>query len=357
MRRAARARGRRGPAARVWGLVLGVLALGGPPATASPYRDLLSPRDGLKGDLLSPRDGLKGDLLSPRDGLKGGPAGAREGRAFAHPLGLRFVVPPGWQVAEGPLGLQLTPPEPAVGPEGPLEIYSVSMVGADPGVHSLDAPEARALLLALLHQALPALRAEGPAEPVAGAPEVRRFRFAGHTPKGIPVVCRVYGRLAGGYFVSLVALGAPDLVAGRADDQAALAATLALEAPRADPELVGTWYANSSTSVGRAGDRLNYASSTRVVLLPGGRVASTTESGFSADRRATESRPGYGASGTSNPSREEGRWAVSGQDLYILWKSGGTQKYRFHLQGRPGRREMLLRTAEGRKLLWTEYNL
>lgn len=274
---------------------------------------------------------------------------------YTHPLGVQFYSPSGWRVEETALGLQVTPPQPGRGAFGPTEFYAVTVLGSDPTITGIDDPKALRQLTLLMQQSLPFLRSTGPGRPLAAQSEGRRFEFAGTSPTGQAVECHVSGFLIGGYFLSLTALGEPAALKRREATLGTVARSLKLGAPSADPELAGTWFDQNYSSAGTtSSDRINVSTQSQIRMLSNGTIASSTQSAVSGATGGS-GRPGGNIAGLTDPSLEAGRWARSGQSLYVLWKSGGVAKYTVYVQGPRGRREMLLTAPNGNKILWTEY--
>jgi hypothetical protein len=274
---------------------------------------------------------------------------------YTHPIGLEFKHPGNWTVFESMLGLQAAPPDVATGPSGPTELYLFAIVGADPNVSSLADPRAAQLLNGLVTQLLPFLRSSGESRAVGGNGRV--FSWNGTSPEGINVDCRVYGLLSDGYFISLTALGEVQAVKKRETEVVNIFRTIKLGDPQANPQHASTWYSSSYSSSGTYGDRINTSTQHTMTLLPNGRLTSSAQTGvhgWSKGESGGMDRPSI--SGVTDASSEEGRWAISGSDLYILWKDGGVVKWSIYVQGSTGRREMLLTPAGGgEKVLWTEY--
>lgn len=274
---------------------------------------------------------------------------------YRHPIGIEFKHPRSWSVFESALGLQVNPPGVKSNAQGPTEAYFFQIIGADPTVRSLSDPKAARLLHNVVIQYVPYLQPKGAGSPV-GKSGGRVFSWNGRSPEGMNVDCNVYGLLRDGYFVSLIAIGDAQAVQRRKAQVIKIYKTLNLGKPKADPRHASTWYSNSFSSSGTYGNRVNTNTQHTMTLLPNGRLSSSAQTsvyGFSHDYR----RPDRGSvSGVTDASKEEGRWAVAGNFLYILWKDVGVVKWSVYIQGNPGRREMYLTPAAGGKgVLWTEY--
>lgn len=275
---------------------------------------------------------------------------------YTHPLGVGFDLPEGWRVEEVPQGLRLLPTDPARGPQGDAEIHLVGMIGADPSVRSLDDRRVPGLVLQLVQTQLPFVRASRAPHGIEGRDDLRVFTFTGRSPLGQQVECRVHGLLQDGWFVAFTAAAEPAQLAKREAAMTRVATRLCIEAPRVErDDVVGTWYAQAMSSAGGIRDRLNVSTTTRIQVGAHGLLFSGSQSTV-----VGQDRSGGSITGLTDESRSAGRWARVGSEFYVVWKQGGAGRYRVHLQGSPGRREMLLTPVAaggGGKLLWTEYRM
>jgi hypothetical protein len=273
---------------------------------------------------------------------------------YRHPIGLEFKHPQSWSVFESALGLQVNPPDVKSNAQGPTEAHFFTIIGADPRVRSLADPLAANLLHSLVVQYLPYLQPKGSSSPV-GNQGGRVFSWSGRSPQGMNVDCDIYGLLCDGYFISLTSLGDAQAVERRRDHLVKVFKTLKLKEPQADPRQASTWYSNSFSSSGSYGTRVNTNTQHTMILLPNGRLSSSAQTsvhGWNNNYRGDSTS----VTGVTDASTEEGRWAVSGNSLYLLWKDSGIVKWSVYIQGNPGRREMYLTPAAGGKgVLWTEY--
>jgi len=246
------------------------------------------------------------------------------------------------------------PPDAGSNAHGPTEAYIFTLLGSA-GIPSLEDPRAAQHLHALVAEMMPFLQTSGDSR--AAGKDGRVFTWKGRSPQGLDVECRVYGKLSKGYFLGLTAIGDVQAVNRRQADVEKVFETLRLGEPKANTQLAGIWYTSSYSSAGMVSNRTNVATHESMTLLPNGRVqssAQTTYSGRTGQGSQSQSHAIF--DGITDGSSEEGRWAVSGTDIYLLWKSGGVAKYSYYIQGAPGRREMLLTPpGQGNKVLWTEY--
>lgn len=276
---------------------------------------------------------------------------------YQHPIGLEFKHPHGWSVFESALGLQVNPPDVKSNMSGPTEAHFFTIIGADPSVRSLADPKAAQLLNNLVTQHFPYLQKKG-ASSAVGKRGGRVFAWSGRSPEGLSVDCHVYGFLQGGYFIGLNSLGEAQAVSQRKAQVINIFKSLKLNKPQADPRHASTWYSNSFSSSGSYGDRVNTNTQHTMTLLPNGRLSSSAQTsvhGWSRDH-SSGGPDSTSVTGLTEASTEQGRWAVSGNHLYLLWKDTGVVKWSVYVQGNPGRREMLLTSMDGgSKVLWTEY--
>ena len=283
------------------------------------------------------------------------PAGSIAGFVgYSHPLGVEFKHPKTWRIWESPQGLQVVPPDAGSNAYGPTEAYIFAILGAS-GISSLDDPRAAQHLQSMVAEMMPFLRPSGDNRAIGNAGRV--FTWKGISPQGLDVECRVYGKLTQGYFLGLIAIGDVQAVNRRQAEVVKIFETLRLGEPKANTQLAGTWYTSSYSSAGTVNNRTNVATHESMTLLPNGRVQSSAQTAYSGRTgQGSQNQSGAIFDGLTDASREEGRWAVSGTDLYMLWKSGGVSKDSYYIQGAQGRREMLLTPpGQGEKVLWTEY--
>ena len=280
---------------------------------------------------------------------------------WRHPLGVAFDLPHGWRVAESPGALELVPPDRATGPQGPTEYHVVAMLGADPAIRSLDEPRAATQLDLLVRSRLPGLARSGGATPVTEradrADDVRRFTYRGRSPFGTGVECRVVGLLRDGWFLAVTSVGDPAVLRRREPALVGVDRTLTRLAPQADRELASTWFSQASNSAGSVGDRIHVSTTTGTTLHPDGSISSRGQ-GMVVGATGGGRRPGSSVTGLTDLAGADGLWArAPGGDLYVLWRDGSSMRYRVHVQGGRGRREMLLTPPQAPrlKLLWTEY--
>ncbi|MEM7201691.1 MAG: hypothetical protein AAF628_15590 [Planctomycetota bacterium] len=273
---------------------------------------------------------------------------------YTHPIGVRFQHPDRWRVSETGLGLEVTPPDRGHGAFGPTEIHVVTIVGAN-DVTSLEAPAAVQFVDARVRELFPFLRREQDIKPLDGGG--RRFTWTGRHPAGLDAECHVYSKLIGGYVLSISTAGERSLVRRRRPSIETMFATLTLGEPQIDPRLASTWYAKNYRTVGDVQDRINFANTQTVTLVADGSLSSSSQTAISGQTgRNNPQRPGTSISGMTEAAREAGRWAMQGEYVYMLWKTGGVTKCKVYVQGAPGRRELLVTQLNGSKSLWTEYN-
>ena len=274
-------------------------------------------------------------------------------KQFTHALGVSFELPKSWRVRETAYGLQLTPPDAASGPTGPTEVHTVAIAGAN-GVRSLDDRRAIGAADQQVRRLFPFFRSKPTSQQLQRG--ARRLTWTGRAPTG-PAECTVSCQLVDGYVLSVWSVGDPDTVAKRREQLTKVFSSLRLGASKTNQRLPGTWYSQNYRSVGDVRERINFANNQAVTMLPNGSLSSRSQTAISGQTgRDNPYRPGTSVSGLTQSAREQGRWAVDGDQVYLLWKDAGVSRAKYYIQGQPGRREMLITWPNGNKVLWTEYN-
>jgi hypothetical protein len=89
-------------------------------------------------------------------------------------------------------------------------------------------------------------------------------------------------------------------------------------------------------------------------LYVNGTCAAANQMVLSAAMKNYQGQLTGSAGGDVHSGIERGRWGASDTQLYILWDDGTVSTWRYHVQGAPGNREMVLYPPQGKKDLWTE---
>ncbi|MBI5513016.1 MAG: hypothetical protein HY909_04565 [Deltaproteobacteria bacterium] len=284
------------------------------------------------------------------------PEVASEGTEYRHPTGGSMRLPKGWQVTQTPMGLQLIPPDPAFGPQGPLEVYLVAAQPA-PGVTRADDPKVVAFIDASLRRLVPTLGA--PSAPVAVGPGAR-ITWAGQSPlNGGSALAVALLRVAEGAVAGVLALGERPRVEARLPALEAIFGSFAKREGRRDSALVGTWHYWSFRASNSNFSGASTSSETRRTrhLGPDGTVVDrSTHEGVGSFKGKdgvgdTTWTAGYAA---QDHGGREGTWTAGDGVLYIQWSDGATAAWQYQLQGAPGARTLLLLVPGEKPLEWTE---
>lgn len=262
-------------------------------------------------------------------------------RTYRHPLGLTFEHPAGWRVQETATGLLLVPPR--------AEREMVVISGMPNGGRQVRADDAQVhrYLDAIVRRSPLGLRSSG-APRLLERGRLACFEWRGRDRAGQPIACRVYGQPSGGHYLSVMALGLTARLDARAEALLAIARSARMLAPQVDKRLVGLWYETTYHSSGGVTGRVNLASTRTIVIAPDGTIHAGNKLAISGQVRGTS------LTALAKRLPDHGRWSAKGSVLYVQWPSVAVG-WTFHLQGRPGRRELLLRSAHGKKRLLTEY--
>ncbi|MEN8148861.1 MAG: SHOCT domain-containing protein [Planctomycetota bacterium] len=141
----------------------------------------------------------------------------RKGKIYQHVVGFRFWYPEGWKVQRQDELLQLVPPDPAMSPEGPKELYLIGGESvAEDGITKPDDPRVAEYFDTQLRSLVPFLSRVGKTEAVktpfgAGAEMV----WEGKAPNGNVIRARVLCCILKQHGISLVSLGVKDVVQKR----------------------------------------------------------------------------------------------------------------------------------------------
>ena len=158
-------------------------------------------------------------------------------------------------------------------------------------------------------------------------------------------------------FFGLTAVALDERLERREVTLAKILTTVDVAPPVIDRRLVGVWHHKSyrSTGIG-VRDRLNFASTTRIILLADGTCHAGGNTAISGTLRNPGETVSTSLTSLARSCPEHGRWAAANGRVYLAWDDGAVGGYGVHVQGSAGRREALLTSPTGRKQLWTEYN-
>jgi len=279
-------------------------------------------------------------------------------KRFRHPLGLKFQVPRSWTVQETNAGLQIVPPDAGRSAMGPTEYYAFVAQPAAKGVKRPDDPRVLRYLDTAVRRMLPFLRPSGGATDIrVGARRGAAFTWKGQNPSGQAVTGKVFAVLIDNCFFGLTAIALDERLERREATLSKILTTVDVAPPVIDRRLVGVWYHKSYRSAGiGVRDRLNFASTTRIILLADGTCHAGGNTAISGTLRNPGGTVASSLTALARSCPEHGRWAAANGRVYLMWDDGAVGGYGVHVQGPAGRREALLTSASGEKLLWTEYD-
>jgi len=279
-------------------------------------------------------------------------------KRFRHPLGLVFQVPRAWTIQETAAGLQIAPPDAGRSAMGPTEFYAFVTQPAAEGITGPDDPRVRRYLDTAVRRMLPFLRPSGAGVDIkVGKRQGTAFTWRGTNPSGQSVTGKVFAVLIDKQFFGLTAIALDERFARREATLSRILTTVDVAPPVIDRRLVGVWYHKSyhSSGVG-VRDRLNLASTTRMILLADGTCHAGGNTAISGTLRSPGGTVATSMTALAESCAEHGRWASANGRVYLLWNDGAVGAYGVHVQGVAGRREALLTSPTGQKQLWTEYD-
>ena len=171
-----------------------------------------------------------------------------------------------------------------------------------------------------------------------------------------PVEARVQVTVINGFALAALAVGDAARLNARSDTLKTVFKTMVIGPSQTNPALTGVWYKKSyySSNSGYSGSNFNTSSTRTTGLYADGTCAATNQMVLSAAMKDYRGDPSGSANGEFQGDVERGRWAASADRLYILWNDGTLATWRFHVQGPPGNRAMVLYPQQGEKDLWTE---
>lgn len=276
------------------------------------------------------------------------PAAAKQAAtAYRHPLGLSFRHPRDRMVHESPYGLQILPRR----SRPPRDRFAgVLASSTPPAVRRPDDAAVVRYLDAAVKRLAPQLRRIGkPVVTKLGAHRAATFRWRGRDAAGRAGAGSFTGILLGRTYVGVSVFGPPAWVEEQGPVMRGILATCEMKPPRIDPRYVGRWASDSyHSSGGHYRNRVNVSSTRTMILLADGTCHAGGQSAINGQVR------GASLTGLAKSLPEHGRWAAHEDRVYFMWDDGTTTGFRIYVQGRPGRREVLLTAANGAKQLWLE---
>jgi hypothetical protein len=183
-------------------------------------------------------------------GKKPDPRG-RKGQMYQHVVGFRFWYPDGWKVQRQDELLQLIPPDAAMSPEGPKELYLIGGESvAEEGITRPDDPRVIQYFDLQMQSLAPFLKR-------TAKPKLVKTPFGqgiemvweGKSPKGDVIHARILACIMKQSGISLLALGYKDVVAKRDALVRQIFDSFGFGEGQKDPALVGTWSLLKTTGI------------------------------------------------------------------------------------------------------------
>jgi hypothetical protein len=168
------------------------------------------------------------------------PASLDEGTVYQHPTGGELRLPRGWQITQNPqVGLQLIPPEQAMTPQGPAELYLVSAQQA-PGIDRPDDLRVIQFVDATLREVI--VNLGQPSQPAPCGPGVKVTWDGRNMQTGAPILAAALLRVTDGAIAGIIAIGEKPRVERRMPALEQIFASFRKGAGRRDPALIGVWH-------------------------------------------------------------------------------------------------------------------
>lgn len=277
----------------------------------------------------------------------------KDGKVYKHRLGFTFRYPRDWTVREEASvgGLLLTPPGQAMGLQGPEEYYVLSGIPA-PGIKHSDDPQVVQHIDQFAASMLPFLRRTAKPQAIAsGRGRGSLLIYDGRSPEGHDARARVSVCLIEGYGITFTALGVKKHVEKRKAVVQQMFETFGFAEAEKDPKLVGVWYSETFSSVKAGKSSLNTTTKLTMVLRKDGQFARVGRFLASGETKLGH----YSIDTGAENFKSDGRWCAKDGALSLIWHDGGFSEYKYHLQGTPGSRDMLLTWGDGEKELWQDH--
>ncbi len=284
-----------------------------------------------------------------------GPALEPGGTTYRHPTGGEMQLPPGWQVTQSQLGLQLVPPDAAYTHQGPAEIYTVAAQPA-PGIVRVDDPRIVAYVDGGLRALIPTL---GPVSAPVPLGAGISLRWSGRNPMtGAELLAVALLRLGDGAVAGVIGVGERPRVEARLPVLERIFASFRRGEGRRDPALVGVWHHWSYRGGGPTS--ASTSSETRRTMRLGADGSVVEGSSHEGIGNFT-GRDGYGnmawSAGYASHSGDgrTGTWTAGDGGFYITWSDGTQAAWQYQLHGVPGQRRLLLiNPGQRAPYEWTE---
>jgi len=253
-----------------------------------------------------------------------------EMKAYRHAAGFTFQHPAKWEVKVGDDALVLVPNDAKRDAQGqPLELIVVGGQEAE-GIARADDPQ----VLSFFDSQFPKLKRAGETgslSTLVGPGAVLTYSNDTHATT-------IYVTLHNGIGVYLAHVSEKALAAAREPIARRMFSTFGWEKGKVDPDLVGVWRRNESSSSSVDSSGYVGASTTRVF-----RFAEDGRFAYGSNTRMFGHVSGGGGQVTLDPSESGGgesggTWNVEGNRLTLLWSAGGIHTYEYsvfaHTEGR-----------------------
>jgi hypothetical protein len=275
---------------------------------------------------------------------------AQKARTYTHAAGFTFKYPADWMLKEHEDFLQLVPPNEKKNAQGPTEAYLITGDNvASEGISSPADPRVASYLDGKMRGISPTLAREGTITAVpTGSGKGTLYRWKGTNAKGEAITARAYTCIVKTWGIALIAVGLKGNVAARDEQVRKIFGSFAFGAGQKDLQLVGKWVLRSTYSLQNnspfetSWSRAQMVSETRSWIT------------FSADgswKRLDKYHMLAGAGGLWIEDKKNtvtgGAWNAAGGTLFLTWKDGGWNDYKYKLDTASGSRR--LRLVSGRK--------
>jgi hypothetical protein len=275
----------------------------------------------------------------------------RKGKLYRHVVGFQFWYPDGWTVKRQGELLQLVPPDAAMSPQGPKELYLIGGESvAEDGITRPDDPRVAAYFDEQIRSLSPILKRTGKTETIKtpfGTGAV--MAWEGESPSGDVIRATVRCCILKQNGISLISLGFKDIVAKRDAVIRQVFDSFGFGEGQKDKALVGKWHLLKTTGITNNSPFETDWSRARAVS------DEKTQIEFRADgtwTRVVDWHMIAIAGGVSMESRDrdvtEGRWNAGNGKLVLISKGDVWEEYRYDVRGT----ELRL-TGEKRGEIWS----
>ncbi len=279
---------------------------------------------------------------------------AQKGKTYRHVAGFSFKYPADWTLKEHPNFLQLVPPNEKKNAAGPTEAYLIVGEGVgDEGITSAADPRVATYLDGQMRQLSPTLvRQPGAPTVPLSAGRGTVYTWKGRNAQGQAITARAYTCIVNRWGTALVALGLEGNVEAREEQVRKVFGSFGFGAGKRDAQLVGKWVLRSTSAIQNnspfetAWSRAQAVSENRSWIT------------FSPDgtwKRLDKYHMLAGAGGLWIEDKKntvsEGTWSAGDGVLFLTWKDGGWNDYKYQVQTAGGGRRLRL-VSEKRGEIW-----